>query len=165
MDKVFQEEAKKLAEVESKLDSLASQYEKTTYDLNDEIRDYSGVDYEDQVRIFEPIKKCESASEEAQLYRVRQSSPYFARIDLDVENEDESLICYIGKKGIQDGANIIVIDWRSEIGMCYSAKNQTEFCVRGMKYLLALRRAFKIEDEKLISYKTEYDGETVSLDG
>lgn len=99
MDKVFQEEAKKLAEVESKLDSLASQYEKTTYDLNDEIRDYSGVDYEDQVRIFEPIKKCESASEEAQLYRVRQSSPYFARIDLDVENDDRSLILLYWKKG------------------------------------------------------------------
>ena len=165
MDKVFQEEEKNLAEVEARIDSIVFRNEREIRVLNAETTDYICCDYDDRERKRELVKRCESVSEQAAQYRRLKASPYYGRIDLDVKNSDESVVCYIGDEGIYDGADIVVFNWRSPITNCYYATNQTEFCVEGIQYLLALRRKVKIEDEKLISYKTEYDGEAVSLEG
>lgn len=47
MDKVFQEEQKKLAEIETKIDAIASRYETEVKKLQTEIDDFWVVDYED----------------------------------------------------------------------------------------------------------------------
>ena len=47
MDKVFQEEQKKLAEIEAKIGAIASRYETAAAKLQEEIADFWVTDYED----------------------------------------------------------------------------------------------------------------------
>ena len=57
------------------------------------------------------------------------------------------------------------MDWRSPVCECYYLRNQRDFVVKGIKLSLVLKRAFDISRGRLKSYKTEYDGTTVSLEG
>lgn len=165
MDKVFQEEEKQLAETEYKLETIASRYERKATRLSAEILDYYCVDNEDRMRKRELIQDRESALNSADRFRSYQPSPYFGRLDLDNQDGYETSIYYIGKTGISDGADVIVIDWRTPIGSCFYASNQKEFSVNGTNYLLALRRSLDVKDAVLVSYRTDYDGEIVSLEG
>ena len=129
MDKVFQEEQKKLSEIESKIDAVASRYERKARELQSEISDFFCVDNEDRMRLRDLRQEQASVAKSAEQFRKYQSSPYFGRLDLDTESEDESAIYYIGKEGISDSAKVIVVDWRTPIGSCYYASNQKEFHV------------------------------------
>lgn len=165
MDKVFQEEQKKLAEIEKKIDAVASRYERKEKELQKEISEFVCVDYEDSMRLKELRQERDCACKSAEQFRSFESSPYFGRLDLDAEDKDESATFYIGEKGIAERSNVIVVDWRTPIGSCYYASNQKEFRVNGENYTLALKRALDIKNKTLIGYRTEYDGETVSLEG
>lgn len=167
MDKVFQEEQKKLAEIENRIDAIASRYEAEAKKLKAEISSFRVVDYEDVQNKQYLIGQRSTTLELAEKFRSYQPSPYFGRIDLDCEvgDEIETTTHYIGKEGISDSAHVIVVDWRSPIGNLIHAKNQKNFKVNGIDYMLALRRSIDIRNGQLVSYHTEYDGETVSLDG
>lgn len=165
MDNVFQEEQAKLAEIESKIASIASRYESKAEDLQEKIADYYCVDYEDVQRKQELIQDRSYALRLAKQFHDYQPSPYFGRLDLDQNDSDESTTFYIGKEGISDSSKVIVVDWRTPLGSCYYASNQRNFHVNGIDYLLALRRALDVQNGALVSYRTEYDGETVSLEG
>ncbi len=165
MDAVFQEEQRKLAEIEARIDSIATRHEQHGHDLQAEILDFYCVDNEDRMRKRELIQDQLAAYNIAEKFRSYQASPYFGRIDFDHVDNDGSETFYIGKEGIADNAQMIVVDWRTPMGSCYYAANQKEFTVNGRDYLLALRRALDIKDGQLITYRTEYDGETVSLEG
>lgn len=167
MDKVFQEEQKKLAEVESKIDVIASRYEAAANKLQAEIADFWVIDHEDLQNKQYLISQRTSNDELSKKYRSYQPSPYFGRLDLDREVGDtiETTTHYIGKEGISDSADVIVVDWRSPIGNLIHVKNQKNFTVNGVNYTLALRRSLNIRNGQLLSCHTEYDGETVSLDG
>lgn len=167
MDKVFQEEQIQLAEIESKIDAIASRYERNARDTQAEIADFYCVDNDDRQRLKELRQEKADALKFAEIFRSYQPSPYFGRLEVDRENGDEieTLTFLIGKEGISDSARSIVTDWRSPMGACYYATTQREFLVNGAKYQLALRRALDIRNATLVSYRTEYDGETVSLEG
>lgn len=165
MDNVFQEEQIKLAETESKIDSIASRYENKAKELQSEISDFYCIDYEDVQRKQELIQDRSYVLRLAEQFRAYQPSPYFGRLDLDSDDSDESTTFYIGKEGITDSSKVIVVDWRTPLGSCYYASNQKKFHVNGTNYLLALRRALDVKNGVLVSYRTEYDGETVSLEG
>ena len=167
MDKVFQEEQKKLAEIEAKIDTIASRYEAEAKKLQAEIADFWVMDPEDLQNKQYLMSQRTSNIALAEKFRSYQPSPYFGRLDLDREvgDEIETTTHYIGKEGISDSADIIVVDWRSSIGNLIHVKNQKEFTVNGVKYMLALRRSLDIRNGQLVSCHTEYDGESVSLDG
>lgn len=167
MDKVFQEELNNLSGIQQRIDSMASHYEKNAKTLKAEIDDFYCVDYEDRAVLKDLRDRHLAAKEYAESYRQMQLSPYFGRLDLDAESGDDIITStyFIGKQGISDGSNVLVIDWRTPLGSCYYASNQRKFHVRGQEFMLALRRALDIRDGKLVGYKTEYDGETVSLEG
>lgn len=165
MDNVFQEEQKKLAEVEAKLDAIANKHEQHGKDLQAEILDFYCVDNEDRMRKRELIQEQSSAYKTAEKYRGYMPSPYFGRLDLDNIDNEEIETFYIGKEGISENSKIMVVDWRTPMGSCYYASNQKEFSVNGRNFLLSLKRALDIQNGELITYRTEYDGETVSLEG
>ena len=167
MDKVFQEEQKKLAEIEARIDAIASRYEATAKKLQAEIADFWVMDHEDLQNKQYLMSQRASDIALAEKFRSYQPSPYFGRLDLDREVGDviETTTHYIGKEGISDSANVIVVDWRSPIGNLIHVKNQKNFNVNGVEYMLALRRSLDIRNGQLVSCHTEYDGETVSLDG
>lgn len=167
MDEIFLEEQKNLEEIEHKIDMVAAWYEKKAKKLHSEIKDFRCLDYDDRDVLMDLKRSHRIASEAAEQYRGYQPSPYFGRLDLDQEDGDNYTtgIYYIGKEGIAGNGEVIVVDWRNPIGSVYYATNQKDFNIEGTNYSLALRRALEIKDAKLINYKTEYDGETVSLEG
>lgn len=167
MDKAFKEEQKKLAEIETKIDAIASRYEVKAKKLQMEISDFFVLDLEDMQSKQYLMSQRASNIAYAEKFRSYLPSPYFGRVDLDCEvgDEIETTTHYIGKEGISDSAEQIVLDWRSPIGNLIHVKNQKDFKVNGVVYTLALRRSLDIRNGQLVGCQTEYDGETVSLDG
>ena len=159
-----QEEEKKLAEVESKIDSIASGYEQKTQKLNEQLKDYVCYDYEDRDRYRFMIHSCNFAQSEADRFRAYQDSPYFARMEFE-GNDNDVFEVYVGDESIGEYSNQIVIDWRTELGSAFYSKNQTEFTVNEYQYKLLLRRAVQIKKAKLIDYNTEYDVSAIGLEG
>ena len=159
-----QEEEKKLAEVESKIDSIASDYEQKTQKLNEQLKDYVCYDYEDRDRYRFMIHSCNFAQSEADRFRAYQDSPYFARMEFE-GNDNDVFEVYVGDESIGEYSNQIVIDWRTELGSAFYSKNQTEFTVNEYQYKLLLRRAVQIKKAKLIDYNTEYDVSAIGLEG
>ena len=167
MDQVLKEEQAKLNEVEGIIDSAAEASRVKGHALAKDIADFYPVDYEDVGRKKELIDQRRKAAADEAYYLEFKPSPYFGRLDLDREIGDNYEInsYYIGKKGLTIGSDVIIVDWRTPVGECYYAQNQTSFDVKGIVYSLALRRALNIQKAKLINYRTEYDGNTVSLEG
>ena len=159
-----QEEEKKLAEVESKIDSIASGYEQKTQKLNVQLKDYVCYDYEDRDRYRFMIHSRDSAKNEADRFRAYQDSPYFARMEFE-SNDNDVFEVYVGDESIGEYSNQIVIDWRTELGSAFYSKNQIEFTVNEYQYKLLLRRAVQIKKAKLIDYNTEYDVSAIGLEG
>jgi len=167
MDQVLKEEQAKLNEVESIIDSAAEESRLQGISLAKEIADFHPIDYEDVGRKKELIDQRKKLASDEAFFREFKPSPYFGRLDLDRELGDnyELNTYYIGKKGLTIGSDVIIVDWRTPVGECYYAQNQTSFDVKGIIYSLALRRALNIQNAKLINYRTEFDGNTVSLEG
>ncbi len=91
--------------------------------------------------------------------------PYFARIDFE-SNKGEKDVCYIGKVGVSNYDNeIVVVDWRAPISSLYYDSNigNTEYLVdnHAITGKLLLKRQFEIQNRKLINYT---DVDTVSND-
>lgn len=48
-----------------------------------------------------------------------KDKPYFGRLDFEDEYGEETI--YVGKKGIEDDGEIVVVDWRTDLGKLYNA--------------------------------------------
>lgn len=82
------------------------------------------------------------------------SEPYFARLDVRINNSC-SEIMYLGNKHLElDGYRIY--DWRSPVGKFYYQKNILSSNVKNTRYELLLRRLLQIENSILLSYHDEY---------
>ncbi|MBR1473165.1 MAG: hypothetical protein IJ602_02770 [Paludibacteraceae bacterium] len=169
MDPVFVEETENLKRVENRLDQIISSYEARKAALQKELSGFVSYDYEDRTRYIEMRKDLQSEERYADQYRSYKPSPYFARMDLDTEidgtDDIETKVVFIGKEGIHQGTESLVIDWRSDVGQYYYMKSERSFNINGYAYQLALRRALNIDDGKLLSYNTEYDSANVTLEG
>lgn len=169
MDPVFVEETENLKRVENRLDQIISSYEARKAALQKELSGFVSYDYEDRTRYIEMRKDLQSEERYADQYRAYKPSPYFARMDLDTEidgtDDIETMVVFIGKEGIHQGTELLVIDWRSDVGQYYYMKSERSFKINGYAYQLVLRRALDIDGGKLLSYNTEYDSANVTLEG
>ncbi|UOY92501.1 AAA family ATPase [Ectobacillus sp. JY-23] len=87
----------------------------------------------------ETIKKEVTSQVEANVREVIQKnlhkledarkSPYFGRLDFEDEYDKETI--YIGKRGIDHNGELVVVDWRTDLGKLYNAYQgvQTDFYV------------------------------------
>lgn len=86
--------------------------------------------------------------------------PHFGRMDLKFteENKGDSLVMYIGEKGISDtNQRTLVYDWRSPVANLYYMANQTTFKFNETSYELHLKRQIEIENSKLIDCYDLYE--------
>lgn len=98
---------------------------------------------------------------------VSTKNPYFARIDFTSDDDGKTSSLYIGKNGIYDEKNnIIVVDWRAPISSLYynsdigrSSYSSPEGIISGN---LDLKRQFDIQDGVLNNY---FDVDLVTNDG
>ena len=171
-DEVFAEENRNLNTVEGKIDAVihARQEElaKITSDLKD-LWHLSG-DYDFVAERKDAEARRITLDNDITTYQGYKSSPYFARMDFDYidpnESEDHYESFFIGRIGFTDEyTHSIVIDWRDPIGAFYTQIAQRIFTFNNHSYTLMLKRALNIKNGRLISYNTEYDGGEASLEG
>ena len=155
----YQEEEANLSRVENLLDGLISKEQEKVDEYLD--RAASSQTVEDK-HMFEDM--ATSAKERAREYNEIKPEPYHGRIDVS-RDDGEVQTFFIGYNPLVAPRKTEILSWRSPLGMTFSQKSKKEFDVNGYHYTLYLRRAIKIEDEKLQMVNTEYDVDSVSLDG
>lgn len=165
MDAVFQEEKKALDRTEKIIEHTAQELEAEIADQNQIIDNYVCADYTDRQNLALLRADTSKKQERVDELRSYQDSPYFGRMDLDLEDEDATEIVYVGKSEIMVNHEYLVSDWRSPIGQYFYMKSERRFHAGEVDYVLQLRRAIEIKNGQLVSYQTEFDGETVSLEG
>lgn len=161
----------KLLDIEKDLHSqISSLNEKAVEDKND-IRDNIRFDYADIETTMETLAEIEVWNRYIDTYNVESSSlgkrletvekllqsPYFAKISLKFEGEDEAESYYIGRAAIsENGYDQLVVDWRSPIAEVYynQENGPTHYTVedRVIPVNLELRRQFEIDRNKLVSF-------------
>ena len=165
MDNVFKEEQKHLDETENRIDSIARKHYEQIEHLSSELDGFYTVDYNDIDEKRRLRRELQRQRDEATKYEEYKPSPYFGRLDLENDYDSDAQTLYIGKKGLVDGTEQIIVDWRSPIGEFFYVKTEKEFKHDNYVYNLLLRRSLQIENEQLIEYNTEYDSVDISLSG
>ena len=122
------------------------------------IRNNYTIPIDDRVEIENKLQR------KNELLSTCRKKPYFSRIDF--KTNDETDICYIGKNGVINSDNkVVVVDWRAPISSVYYDSNigKTSYTVNDdiVEGELLLKRQYDIQDSKLVSY---YDVDIFSND-
>ena len=154
----------KLLNIEKDLkEQISALNEKAVDDKND-IRDNIRFDYADIETTMETLAEIEVWNRYIDTYNVESSSlgkrlatvekllesPYFAKISVQFDGEDEAESYYIGRAAIsENGYDQLVVDWRSPIAEVYynQENGRTQYTVedRVIPVDLKLRRQFDID--------------------
>ena len=161
----------KLLNIEKDLkEQISALNEKAVDDKND-IRDNIRFDYADIETTMETLAEIEVWNRYIDTYNVESSSlgkrlatvekllesPYFAKISVQFDGEDEAESYYIGRAAIsENGYDQLVVDWRSPIAEVYynQENGRTQYTVedRIIPVDLKLRRQFDIDKNELKAY-------------
>lgn len=162
----FHEEQENLDRVEGCIHALISSEEAGLKNLQKKIDDYYVVDNEDRQNKIYLIEQTNRKQERVNEYTGFIDSPYFGHFIM-MEKGGDPIDLVVGKKALSggSGAESVILDWRSPMGMTFYNKKEHRFCVNGIEYDLLLRRAVDIQEGKLRKVKTEYDSATLSLEG
>jgi DNA helicase II / ATP-dependent DNA helicase PcrA len=95
----------------------------------------------------------ETVTKKNQHLKNAKKNPYFGR--LDFEDDFDRDVIYIGKKGIDDEGDIVVVDWRTDLGKLYNAYSgvQTNFTAGKNKQPITIhgKRGIIIKDGNVVS--------------
>lgn len=97
-----------------------------------------------------------------------KKNPYFGR--LDFEDDFDKEIIYVGKKGIDNEGDLVVVDWRTDLGKLYNAYQgvHSEFQIGGNPnntIKIYGKRGIIIKDEKVLSVNDIGKSEIIEEDG
>lgn len=145
-----------------KLEEILKEYkeyiEDTTLEMNNIFKLYQDKE--------EALKKKNLLEKKINVLKKNIEKPYFARIDFKNEEENITDICYIGKVGIINYDNkIVIVDWRAPISSLYYDSNVGKAIYKVEDDMvdgeLLLKRQYNIESQVLLSFN---DVDTVSND-
>jgi DNA helicase-2/ATP-dependent DNA helicase PcrA len=147
MENSFNNEVKHLKFVEN-------EYSETISNLEIKIRNLPILYNQNFEKINEERRNLNS---KILLLKYNKDNPYFARVDFKQDNSNNIDICYIGKIGLLNLDNqIIVIDWRAPIASLYydSDIGNAEYSSPNGKIFgnLLIKRKYNIKNGNLISY-------------
>lgn len=151
----MEREKRKLEEV---LKDYKEYIEDTTLEMNNVFKLYQDKE--------EAVKKKKLLERKLNILKQNIGKPYFARIDFKNEKEKLTDICYIGKVGIINYDNkIVVVDWRAPISSLYYDSNVGKATYKVEDDMvdgeLLLKRQYNIENQALLSFN---DVDAVSND-
>ena len=154
-------------ELEEKIESISEKAAKEKQD----IRSNLSLNFDSDTDAMETYIEFEAMSHSIDQYNIEQDAareklgrvkrllkaPYFARVKLQFDPEEEPEDYYIGSAGISENAyEHLVIDWRSPIAETYynQENGRTFYMVNGQRVDvdLQLRRQFHLEEDKLYSF-------------
>ena len=155
------------AALEEKIDAIS---EKAAREKQD-IRSNLSLNFDSDTDSMETYIEFEAMSHSIDQYNIEQDAaqeklgrvkrllkaPYFARVKLQFDPEEEPEDYYIGSAGISENAyEHLVIDWRSPIAETYynQQNGKTFYVVNGNRVDvdLQLRRQYNLEEDRLYSF-------------
>ena len=89
-------------------------------------------------------------------YRVIESNPYYARMDMETLHGRQ--IHYIGERAYMDSNNpaIRISSVWSDVGRAYRSSVRNAVLISGIRYDVSLKRTFTIQDGELLEYFDEH---------
>ena len=155
------------AALEEKIDAISEKAAKEKQD----IRSNLSLNFDSDTDSMETYIEFEAMSHSIDQYNIEQDAaqeklgrvkrllkaPYFARVKLQFDPEEEPENYYIGSAGISENAyEHLVIDWRSPIAETYynQQNGKTFYVVNGNRIDvdLQLRRQYNLEEDRLYSF-------------
>ena len=153
--------------LEEKIDAISEKAAKEKQD----IRSNLSLNFDSDTDSMETYIEFEAMSHSIDQYNIEQDAaqeklgrvkrllkaPYFARVKLQFDPEEEPEDYYIGSAGISENAyEHLVIDWRSPIAETYynQQNGKTFYVVNGNRVDvdLQLRRQYNLEEDRLYSF-------------
>ena len=176
--KIFEEEQAHLTETHRKLremrDALEAKVEAISEKAakeKEDIRSNLSLNFDNDTDSMETYIEFEAMSHSIDQYNIEQNAameklgrvkrllkaPYFARVRLLFDPEEEPEDYYIGSAGIAENAwQQLVIDWRSPIAETYynQENGKTLYMVNGNRVDvdLQLRRQYDLKEDRLFSF-------------
>lgn len=150
-----------MAQTEASIRTMLEDCQEHVRRGNETIFNAQHTDMEDRMALRGVRDSVAVNQAKADLYRKALEKPYFGRIDVKCDDEEEVETYYVGEQAIRDDdAEYLVIDWHDPVGSLYYSGNETSLAVRNITFQLLLRRALDIQNGKLLAYKTEYDAQS-----
>lgn len=167
LTKVYGELSRMEQDLEAQIASVASQAFKERQD----IRDNMSLNFDSDTDAMETYIELETMTHSIDQYNIERDSaaeklgrvkklleaPYFARITLQFDPDEDPEDYYIGSTGVSENAfHQIVLDWRSPVAEVYynQANGHTSYEVDGrtIEVDLKLRRQFDLIRDRLRAY-------------
>ena len=161
---VYDEENRNLQHIEGQIDELVEEERRLYAPYEEDIKNFKAYDYDDLEQLQALRALAEPHMRQAEEYRAYKPSPYFMRIDFG-DSHGEERRCFVGKKGLIGEIGIIIHDWRRDVIVAARNAISSKFQVDGTEHSLYLRRSIDIKDGKIEGVKTEFESDTLTLDG
>ena len=162
---------RKLCAMNEALEARSEEISEKAAKEKQDIRSNLSLNFDSDTDSMETYIEFEAMSHSIDQYNIEQNSlqeklgrvkrllkaPYFARVRLQFEPDEEPEDYYIGSAGISESAyEHLVIDWRSPIAETYynQENGKTHYTVNGTRVDvdLQLRRQFHLEKDRLYSF-------------
>ena len=162
---------RKLCAMNEALEARSEEISEKAAKEKQDIRSNLSLNFDSDTDSMETYIEFEAMSHSIDQYNIEQNSlqeklgrvkrllkaPYFARVRLQFEPDEEPEDYYIGSAGISENAyEHLVIDWRSPIAETYynQENGKTHYTVNGTRVDvdLQLRRQFHLEKDRLYSF-------------
>lgn len=176
--KIFEEEQAHLTQTHGRLRVMESELEERIKSISEkaaqekkDIRSNLSLNFDSDTDSMETYIEFEAMSHSIDQYNIEQDAakeklgrvkrllkaPYFARVTLQFDPEEEPEDYYIGSAGVSENAfEHLVIDWRSPIAETYYNQDngRTFYMVGGRRVDvdLQLRRQYNLEEDRLYSF-------------
>ncbi|MBQ8053706.1 MAG: AAA family ATPase [Lachnospiraceae bacterium] len=176
--KIFEEEQAHLTQTHGRLRVMESELEEKIKSISEkaaqekkDIRSNLSLNFDSDTDSMETYIEFEAMSHSIDQYNIEQDAakeklgrvkrllkaPYFARVTLQFDPEEEPEDYYIGSAGVSENAfEHLVIDWRSPIAETYYNQDngRTFYMVEGRRVDvdLQLRRQYNLEEDRLHSF-------------
>ena len=175
---IFEEEQAHLTQTYGKLRAMEGELEEKIKSISEkaaqekkDIRSNLSLNFDSDTDAMETYIEFEAMSHSIDQYNIEQDAakeklarvkrllkaPYFARVRLLFDPEEEPEDYYIGSAGVSENAyEHLVIDWRSPIAETYYNQDngRTFYMVEGRRVDvdLQLRRQYNLEEDRLYSF-------------
>lgn len=161
-------EEKRLAYVLEKVKKVISEASVRKEELDQQIDQWLKAYNDENVELFMQLvvgtDRQEGLAKLLRVYRNAENSPYFGRVDF-AETGEESKCIYIGRGGVIEDNEVLVVDWRTPVANLYydAHSGPASYLSPGGEVTgdMGLKRTYNIKNGTLLDY---YDADLITSD-
>lgn len=133
------------------------------------------VDNDDRIEWLKEEQTINLFREQARELKEIRNDPYFGSINCEIIEYDKKEeitedTFYIGKKGLVEDGEQLIVDWRSPFGQYYYKNkynyryNNSSSDIYNVEHIIHLKRNYVIKNSKLVKYTDIYNDGNVIID-